>query len=294
MYPPSCDFQIMLGETLSHHIESKLDNIENSKPTPVGSNLNKRQALLKKGGRRVRSASTGLQNRHHYHLLHHHHHQQQQQGQKHPALLRNGTTRFTDINNNSSSSPGAGIKKTEAVANRAQAATAITLHHLKQGAKKEVLKSKTGRADRAPFTSGHSVYNLNKCEQPAQPLNGSSQRARPSTLGEVSPARGQENGPRLRSPPLELCGGEGKKPLHSGDVFHKLAAVRAAEPGPEEPLRDGEKNYAGAKFSEPPSPSVLPKPPSHWVGERGPRASGPSRELMTVHLKTLLKVQAEP
>lgn len=49
--------------------------------------------------------------------------------------------------------------------------------------------------------------------------------------------------------------------------------------------------YAGAKFSSPPPPSVLPKPPSHWI-------SSPIHSFdmdvhaMSQHLRMLLRVES--
>jgi len=69
------------------------------------------------------------------------------------------------------------------------------------------------------------------------------------------------------------------------------ATLRQSNRSPSSP------GYAGAKFSEAPSPKVLPKPPNHWVDTRSSilspsscRSASPCRE-MTDALKGLLKVQ---
>ncbi|KAI4495368.1 hypothetical protein M0802_008758 [Mischocyttarus mexicanus] len=54
--------------------------------------------------------------------------------------------------------------------------------------------------------------------------------------------------------------------------------------------------YAGAKFSEPPSPASLPKPPSHWTDMNLTRSCQESERLLesasSNHLKMILNVQA--
>ena len=120
--------------------EANIGNVENNNPaapTPGGDGVNTggkaRQALLKKGGRKLRSAAP----------LHH---------QKPP---RSGPgVRLADHNNNNNNG-GGGAAPTASSANRAAAQpgtelpagtqTVLTLHHLRQGARREV-SSRCGAA----------------------------------------------------------------------------------------------------------------------------------------------------
>jgi len=106
----------------------------------------------------------------------------------------------------------------------------------------------------------------------------------------------QSNGSFRRSPPRSENFADSParlpstSPSHSR-MFESPQLYRSMSKSPPTPV------YAGAKFSEAPSPKVLPKPPTHWVEmtsafvQPSPcRLIGSCRE-MTDALKGLLKVQ---
>ncbi|KAB5517186.1 hypothetical protein PHYPO_G00186810 [Pangasianodon hypophthalmus] len=262
MYPPSSSFEIMLGETLG--VEPSLDNVENNEPTLFIScgHLNKssRRAVLKKGGHRVRVQSRNA-------------HNQAQQHHRQAVVLRNNTAHLTDIinNNNNNNNSNSDVKSTSQSNNTELPASRTAPSgstHLKTPSKKELLKSKTGRGERGTQPVRPSPHSADKHKPCAPNLNTRAQKSRHVKY---------ENRDR-------------KRPLRSGDAPRNTNGELSSEDN----LKDTEKTYAGAKFSEPPSPSVLPKPPSHWVGENSPKHSDSSREQMSVHLKTILKVQSKP
>lgn len=77
----------------------------------------------------------------------------------------------------------------------------------------------------------------------------------------------------------------------------RVSAIRTS-PGPSTARAESKSPtqgnaYAGAKFSDPPSPKVLPKPPVHWFNNTVLNKNEPQHcaELTNV-LKVMLKVQA--
>lgn len=134
---------------------------------------------------------------------------------------------------------------------------------------------------------GPASRNLPKHEQTSHNVNARSHKPKQvQTPGAAHSAKKKDGSTPSKAASAHR---EQKKPLHASNNV-EIVNTPLAEAASEY-LKDGEKVYAGAKFSEPPSPSVLPKPPSHWVGEDEPLKSNQSREEMTVHLKSLLKVQ---
>ncbi|KAG8231831.1 hypothetical protein J437_LFUL008602 [Ladona fulva] len=134
-----------------------------------------------------------------------------------------------------------------------------------------------------------------------------------SPKGQVWINKSKTSLPSFASPPKakhrnvdlqSIIEGKGFQPSQDGTFIGLSTSPRQGSPKLKQrdsPSKEGSPRvsptiggfYAGAKFSDPPSPAALPKPPSHWTScAHMPHGRSEKCVDMTNRLKFLLKVHA--
>ncbi|KAH0622138.1 hypothetical protein JD844_024165 [Phrynosoma platyrhinos] len=226
---------------------------------PLGPGGSARPALKRVRRRRgkVRSAPSGLlQSRY-------------QQYQQHRAALGRRATASEPRLETAAAAPE------EAPAASPRTAPAASLS---KPLRKELFKNRMGKSEKVtiPYNQPTHLSEQSKTNRQRNKSN--------VPVNKVPSTKKSENNFWQESVSPELIKKQEKKSLKTTENMKPKKPIFLTEASQKE-------NYAGAKFSDPPSPSVLPKPPSHWVGSTA-EYSDQNKEMMAVHLKTLLKVQA--
>ena len=125
------------------------------------------------------------------------------------------------------------------------------------------------------------LQQVNHSDSPRQAAKNSSTPRGPSPRGSKRPCQSPQSGLPSASRGMRIASPSKPK----GSCSPPVAST---------PEQDMACVYAGAKFNDPPSPKVLPKPPMHWVvsGIRGRNSSQNACTEMTNILKVMLNVQA--
>ncbi|KAJ8668100.1 hypothetical protein QAD02_009763 [Eretmocerus hayati] len=145
----------------------------------------------------------------------------------------------------------------------------------------------------------NSTPKNHKIERHGSPNGNSKQKRSPNYVKTVTYFANGHNNSYNTPPPNGGNGGRNAKFSNTKQNCSPSSTsaknIPRASPVRHDILRGSPTNsfYAGAKFSEPPSPASLPKPPSHWTGLMIGCGSEANRNcLVSQNLKMILNVQA--
>uniref|UniRef100_H0XJ87 Proline rich nuclear receptor coactivator 1 n=1 Tax=Otolemur garnettii TaxID=30611 RepID=H0XJ87_OTOGA len=150
---------------------------------------------------------------------------------------------------------------------------------------KEVLKPKMGRSEKTVLPNHQLVRGVCLYEEPGM----NRQKSKYNLPTKITSTQRNGGNSWQNSDPSDRIHKQEKKPFKNNQNMKKIYFKKSAYLAEVRP----KEYYAGAKFAQSPSPSVIPMPPSHWIQSlqslqiaESPNENG---ELMASQFKTLLK-----